>query len=785
MKVRGSVPSLIQGISQQVPTLRPPGYIEDGLNVYGTIIEGLGRRPPSEFVTLMPGLVNPSAYHSIVRDDAERHFVAADEGVLKVFDFEGTAKTVAHPDGWTYISGASSLGFLTVNDYTYVYDRGKTVAMSAEVETGSTPEGMFFIRQGDYGTTYKIEVGYPAGAPSFTSASLTTSTTDATLIKIDYIAATLATTLATNLGGGYTVTQVGHIIHVKRVDNANFVIQASDSATGKNVIAIKDRVNKFSDLSTIGKNDFHIRISGDEASTKDDWFAKFVTTNPSGGIGPGYWRECPEPGALISFDAATMPHVLVSEADGTFTFRKADWGKRASGAPANSPAPSIVGKKINGMGAAKGRLEFFAEQSYVTSRAADLFHLWPISAQLQSDVDPIDVSPSYPKPYILRGSAEFAKGLILYANNVQFLATSGDVFGPKTIATKPLTTFDLEPTKGLLGLQGDRVVCTLKRKNHIGLMAWKTPSQSVSEIITDEASAVVPALIPGVTEWIAGTTSENAIVVKASGSPNLYVYKEAMDAGRTIQSAWTPWYFKNRTPVAGFFDGPDLHVLLKDSANTFALEKLSLRALPSQELSWEIYLDRRTTIEAEDCVASGATTTVTLPWTARTGEVVLMVITEGPQAGAVAKAISTGTNSATFPGLFETGAVVGVVANAWAEPSTFYWRKPVANGGEEAVTEGVLQVLRGKVSYADSGPFTIRIKPKDRPDEQVERVATPLFEDGGFEGPQDLSTGSQDFPIGAINDRVSIRFDSGESPMPMKIASLEWSGDLNIRAKPL
>ena len=784
MMVRGSVPSLIQGISQQTPTLRPPGYIEDGLNLYGTTIEGLARRPPSSFVTLIASLVDPKAYHWSDRDESERYLVVADEGILKVFNFNGDAQSVSAPDGWDYVGDGSSLGFLTINDYTFVWDRNKTVALGTETETGTTPEGMAFIRQGDYGCAYKVNIGYPVESPTWLFGNTTVSATDVADIQPDNVAAEIASSLVANLGADWEVEHKGHVVWVRRVDGEDFLMTAHDSATGRNIIAIKDRVTKFSDLSTIGRNDLHIRISGDEANDKDDWYAKFVTTGGED-LGEGFWKECPKPGTKIALDAATMPHVLVREADGTFTFREADWGKRVAGSETSHPPPSFVGKKIAGMGAGKSRLEFFGPNLWATSRAADLFNLWPLSAQLQVDTDPIDVSPPYPRPYTLRGSAEFQKGLILFADNVQFIVSSGDIFGPKTIAVKPLSTFNLDPTRGLFGLQQDRVLCALKREKHTGLMTFRTPSQSLSDMVFDESSAVVPALMPGAAEWIAASATENSHVMKVAGSDYLYSYKETEDAGRIIQSAWQPWSFPGRVPVTGHFVGTDLHLVLRDAEGVFSLERISLRPLASDQLTWDIFLDRRAELTEGAFEASGSDTEVTLPWTPTADETVLLVITEGPQAGAVVKASGTGEMAATFPGLYTGPGVVGVVARSWAKPSPFYYRKPLSGGGEEVVTNGTLQILRVKVSYGESGPFSIRIKPKDRVDEFVERIASPLFEDGGYEGPQDLQAGSADFPVGCINDRVEIIFDTGESPMPMRIANVEWSGDLNLQARPL
>jgi hypothetical protein len=106
-------------------------------------------------------------------------------------------------------------------------------------------------------------------------------------------------------------------------------------------------------------------------------------------------------------------------------------------------------------------------------------------------------------------------------------------------------------------------------------------------------------------------------------------------------------------------------------------------------------------------------------------------------------------------------------------------------GGIESVTNGDLQIMRGKVSFGKSGPFFVNVIHKDRPEPFVEMVGQPIFGDGGYTSPLDMIEGSQDFPVGQMNERVLIQFDTGESPMPMRISKLEWTGDMNLTARPI
>lgn len=787
MIVRGTVPSLIQGISQQQPALRQPGYLEDGENTYGTIVEGLTRRPGGDYITTFSGLSAPTAHHWIVRDDTNRFKVSVEGGQLKVHDFTGTLKSISAPDGWDYISAASSLGFLTIKDFTFVFDRGKTVAVTSDVEPTENSCATVWCRQGDYSTTYTVNVGYPVSSPTWYSASYTTSASDSGSIKLSNIIAALEGALS--LPSGFTKTNLDYALGISRSDTNDFLVTVSDNATGSDIVAVRTSVNNTTDLPKTAMAGQHVTITGDVTSSADDWYAKFIPTddNVTTGLAAGGWQECPKPGSSTTLDATTMPHVLTFNSDGTFTFRTAEWGRRVAGDDKNDPPPSFIGSKVNGMAAVKGRIAIFSDDNFITSRASDQFSFWVKSAQQLTDDDPVDVAPSFPKSFTLKGAGEFQAGLILFADDVQFLAADNGTFGPRNISTKPLAAYDLQVQNGLLALQQDRVVCALKRTSHTGLVGFLAPQASLASMVFDEASAEVPKLMPGSIEWMAGSSTENVVVMKVSGDANrLYAYKETTDGGKVIQSSWMPWRFAARVPVSGTFIGPDLYLCLRDSNNVHTLEKFSLQPFEADQLPWQIYLDRRTVPAAESMVVSGGSTAVALPWTPTLGEAVYMVITSGPQAGAVVKASATGTTSATFPGLFSgVSVVVGVGCRAFATQGYLYWRKYIMGGGIESVTNGELQILRCKVSFGDSGPFLVNVMHKDRPDPFTEAVGNPIFGDGDFTSPLDLFKGSQEFPVGQMNERVLVQFDSGESPMPMRISKLEWTGDMNLSARPI
>ncbi|HCO12745.1 MAG TPA: hypothetical protein DIT46_01090, partial [Gemmatimonadetes bacterium] len=56
---------------------------------------------------------------------------------------------------------------ITIADYTFIVNRTKTVAMAADTDAGRNPEAIFFVKQGDYGSSYTAEVTF--GGTTYTT----------------------------------------------------------------------------------------------------------------------------------------------------------------------------------------------------------------------------------------------------------------------------------------------------------------------------------------------------------------------------------------------------------------------------------------------------------------------------------------------------------------------------------------------------------------------------------------------------------------------------------------
>ncbi|KKL12101.1 hypothetical protein LCGC14_2539130, partial [marine sediment metagenome] len=91
-----SIDALYNGISQQPANMRLPSQCELQINGYGSVADGLSKRPPTEHLATLSDTAFGSAFiHIINRDATERYAVVITDEVVTVYDLsDGSEQTV-------------------------------------------------------------------------------------------------------------------------------------------------------------------------------------------------------------------------------------------------------------------------------------------------------------------------------------------------------------------------------------------------------------------------------------------------------------------------------------------------------------------------------------------------------------------------------------------------------------------------------------------------------------------------------------------------------------------
>ncbi len=154
-----TVPNLIQGVSQQPDSLRYNTQAQKQDNAYGTPVDGLIKRPHTEFIDKLSS-ADASAnqfFHSINRDENERFILEITEAstpTVKVYDTtNGAEKTVHVPDGTTYLDASSpstAYKALTISDVTFIVNTEKKV----EADSSSLGSTGYTLDRSDFKAIY-------------------------------------------------------------------------------------------------------------------------------------------------------------------------------------------------------------------------------------------------------------------------------------------------------------------------------------------------------------------------------------------------------------------------------------------------------------------------------------------------------------------------------------------------------------------------------------------------------------------------------------------------------
>ena len=369
-----SIPTLLRGVSQSSDATKKPDHCDIQDNATSDPVLGLVKRSGTQFVSnLISGeqTIGNAKVHMINRDATERYVVVFTSNNVRVFELDGTEKTVTKPDGVTYLSCSdpkSEIKTITIADFTFVVNTTITTAMSSTLTSGTDKQAVVFFNQVSDLTTYRVTVdGTQASHYSGGDNPLST-TTIANKIKDKLLGANGESPDSGSPLSGFTITNNGPVLRIKKNNNTDFSIGASDSQGNSQITLVKNSVQQFTDLPTVSPNGMVVEIIGDESNNFDNYYVQF-TTNNGGAFEEGQWQEAPAPGIQFKFNYSTMPHVLIRQADGNFRFAKVDGGSYALTFPNSatySQSAKVVTVTANGHGLSVGSV---VDIKYTTGNA--------------------------------------------------------------------------------------------------------------------------------------------------------------------------------------------------------------------------------------------------------------------------------------------------------------------------------------------------------------------------------------------------------------------------------
>ena len=176
-------------------------------------------------------------------------------------------QVVAQTNATNYLASTtprSEFKCLTVNDYTYIVNTNKTVAMNVATSTGKVEQAIYQVTQGINSTKYSITI-------DATTYDFTSSNSDTEAIRDG---------LFTAIGSpaGYTITKVGNSSFKVVKGSGTLSVSACDGYGDYASQIIYDSAQNFSDLPAEGIDGQVVEIKGDAANNFDNYWVKWVAS---------------------------------------------------------------------------------------------------------------------------------------------------------------------------------------------------------------------------------------------------------------------------------------------------------------------------------------------------------------------------------------------------------------------------------------------------------------------------------------------------------------------------
>lgn len=813
-----SIPNLLNGVSQQAAILRHPTQGRFQRDCYSSIVDGLIKRPPFTFVDEIGPSGLPNAfYHIINRGEDEQYLLIIKQNDVLVYDLINKEyKTVNSPDGTSYVNLVNpdnNIRAITVADYTFIVDTKRVVAKDSAVTAAGQKGAVIVIRQGSYSCKYTV-----AENAAGTIGTFTTSATDPTTIRTDEIATQLATSI--DAKADWTAHAEGNTVWFYRTDNADFSPTVTDSIGGDGILLVKDKVNNFSELPPVCREGIAVEVSGDPGTDFDNFYVHAVAKNMAP-QGPMIWDEIAQREVQNELDASTMPHILVRESDGTFTFSQTPWGKRRAGDDTTNPFPSFVGDYIKDVFFYKNRLGFLSGENLIASRPGEYFEFFRETATTKLDSDPIDVGVSTNQVANLEHAIPYKDQLLVFAENINF-ELKGNPLTSESAYLDPATRYPYRTSVKPVA-SGVSVFFPFDRKDWTGVRELYSDieNQTDAEDITEH----VPSFIPGECVYMAHSETESVLFLTTEQSQDrLYVYKyhyENTSNGREkVQSSWSYWHMPSYEFLFVGSIQHEVYVVLKDKTNLdIELAKFSLQPdIRETDMDFNILLDMK--VYNDDLIGAGSTfdgnnTTFYLPYgwddTVETVELVLLpYASSGTDASStdITADITTITadwylgnagslqggarkiqvsadgvaGTATFSGdLTARNVALGLRYNAIYQFTNPTVKEKAQSGkGTVPITEGTLILLFWAINFTDSGWFSAKVFYEDGTDRQY-IYNGPLASAPMPTG--QLKDGTLKFPIRA-NTRSDLIIEiQNDRPYPSQWVNAGWEGNFVLRSR--
>lgn len=755
-----AIANLLNGVSQQAPTLRAPNQCELQENVYSTLARGARKRPPTVHVAKLSATASSSAFiHWINRDAAERYEVRIRNGAIEVYNIlTGAAQTVNTPSGVAYLTSSdpsTDFAAVTVADFTFIVNRSIKAAMLPD----------------RFGKTIAA-----VAVSSITRAGQTATVTTGAVHNLttgDWVR--ISGAVQTEYNGWFQVTVTGGTTFTYAVTGS----PATPATGSPSYIAVKGAVDgsvqAFANLPAASSSLAIREVAGDGSNS----FGAYYVQDQSGNV----YREVLKPGLQYKLDPSTMPHRLVRTSAGVFSFEQASWGDRGAGDDTTAPLPSFVGYPLNDVFFHRNRLGVLSRDNAILGEAGQYFNMFTTTVTAVVDSDPIDRSATTTNVTLLKSAVSFNSALYILGDTGQFQMVGG-VDASLTPRNSKLVQVTQYEADGFVkpASAGTTLFFPTPQTGFSAIREFYVDSEAVNGDASD-ITAHVPQYIEGsVRRMTCSTTQDCLAVLSRTNGQRMWVYKFFYENSTSkLQSSWSQFVFDADTALVGCeWYGTRLYIAA-DSSDGHHLYYMDVQpGLADTTLPFLVYLDRRVSLTGVYDAANDWTTW-TLPY-AFAGTV--QAVRTGSWAvdkGAVIDSLTrpSSTTVRRTGNLSAQPVFIGVPYTARYRFSRLFLK----DNNNVSISGAILKLRTLLINFDDTAYFRVEVTPQGRATTfkypYTNKVLnTPLAAIGGSVP----SDGEFRVPVVADSREVTIDLVN-DSYLPSAWQSAAWEAEYTNRSR--
>jgi len=824
--VSQSIPNFLNGISQQTPTQRGINQGEEQVNLQNNIVDGLSKRPSFDYIATLDAtnvFPNTTKFWSIQRDKENQYMVAFYNGGVKVWDLDGNSLPVTIASGASYLTSSnpkSDFKLVNIADYTFIANKSKTVLADTTTTASKIEEFYINVVTTNYGREYAVTVQHPNMSYAVksslqlptgsnlnhdaifrdtshvadilfrgTSSTYFDASSDASFkLTREDTGATLSTTqglgTSSEVTNYFTMTLFPSVIRGVSTDgNANYTVETTDGSGNTGMYSVRDEISDFTKLPYHASTDSIIKVTGDEGDTLSDYYVKYQTD--------GVWKETIGQGVSLGLDNSTMPHALINNNDGTFTFQEIDWTDRTCGDGITNANPSFVNNKINNLLFYKNRLGVLARDNLIFTENAEFFNFFSKTVTQVLDTDPIDIAASGSEVNTLFDSVAFNESLLLFSEKAQYkLGSVGETISPTSAVLNEVSAFEYDNNVKPVSA-GKFAYFSQARNNNTAIREYFADDDTLTNDGLD-ITVSVQNLIPTNAYQLISNTTEDTLIALASDTADtqtapyttgtditstnggtMFIYKYFFDRGEKVQTAWSKWIFNNAKILGGMSFESFIYLMVVEGTNT-KLIKIDLRNLKDTTIGFGVYLDLKTNVTGT-YDSNTNLTTFTAPYGAKTG-LIAIDATNGNNYAV------TNTSGATYT--LEgnhTNLYIGIPFESKYTMSQQYVRES-SGRGLVAITSGRYQIRNISFNYENSGYFQVEVTPNGRTTSYSFMNGYIIGTATSKVGVPAINSGTIKVPVSCRNTDFTLDIKSS-SHLPMYIASAEVEGYYHNRSQ--